>query len=587
MSAFLPSRMVFGACVVLGILMCDLEVAHGDWQLAWSDEFNGSSINTNNWTFDIGNGSGGWGNNELEYYTSRPQNVYVTNGLLHIAAQAESYLGYNYTSAKLKTFGLFSQKYGRFEFYARLPQGQGYWPALWMMPRGAVYGGWAASGEIDVLENKGSTPAKVLGTIHFGGMYPNQSQSSGPSHTFPSGDSVTNFHLYALEWSTNAISWYVDNQLYETQTSWWSSSGPYPAPFDQPFYIIMNLAVGGNFGGHPDGTTVFPGEMQVDYVRVCIWVGVPPPPPVLKLRVAFDDPPGTNITSSDTNGDGANFTMQMMDGSGNLGDYHGVLNSGVAGAVAGNRALDFSSNGANQPGRPGPLTAATNVNLGFGTVSNFVVSLWFKQNAEMAAGANIGPRLFVLGAGTPADSGATNSTGLKFQMANQLYFQLGGVTASASFLQNLPTNTWLFVAAVYDGGSVMIYQGTETNPVSLISTTPVTTNINFGSSDALYVGNRQDRQRSFNGWIDDFRFYSGVGDSNFVESVRLLAVNPSTNPVILNIQTGANGVKLAWPSGVLQSAASVSGPWFDITNATSPFAVTPNETQGFYRVKLQ
>ncbi len=222
-SAFLHSRLVFSSFVVLGVLMCDLEVAHGDWQLVWSDEFSGNTVNTTNWTFDIGNGSGGWGNNELEYYTSRTQNVYVANGLLHIVAQKESYLGYNYTSAKLKTIGLFSQKYGLFEFYAKLPQGQGYWPALWMMPEDSVYGGWAASGEIDVTENKGSNPTNVLGTIHFGGTYPNQAQSYGPSFNFPTGDSVTNFHLYALEWTTNAISWYVDNQLYETQTNWWSS----------------------------------------------------------------------------------------------------------------------------------------------------------------------------------------------------------------------------------------------------------------------------------------------------------------------------------------------------------------------------
>jgi hypothetical protein len=133
----------------------------------------------------------------------------------------------------------------------------------------------------------------------------------------------------------------------------------------------------------------------------------------------------------------------------------------------------------------------------------------------------------------------------------------------------------------------MIYQGTETNPVSLISTTSAATNINFGSSDALYIGNRQDRQRSFDGWIDDFRFYSGVGDSNFVESIRLLAVSPSTNPATLNIQTGTNGIKLTWPSGVLQSATNVFGPWSDISNFISPFTVTPNRAQGFYRVKLQ
>src|SRR5438034_2451702 len=123
----------------------------------------------------------GWGNNELEYYTSRPENVYVTNGLLHIVALQESYNGSSYTSAKLKTRGLFLQKYGRFEFRARLPQGQGYWPALWLMPEDSVYGGWASSGEIDVMENKGSDPTNVLGTLHFGGTYPNQAQSYGPS----------------------------------------------------------------------------------------------------------------------------------------------------------------------------------------------------------------------------------------------------------------------------------------------------------------------------------------------------------------------------------------------------------------------
>lgn len=251
-----------------------LDPARADWQLTWGDDFSGSAVNTNNWTFDIGNNHG-WGNHELEYYTSRPDNAYVSGGMLHIVARKEDYHGKGYTSAKLKTRGLFSQKYGRFEFYARLPAGKGYWPAVWMMPEQAVYGSWAASGEIDVMENRGANPGKVFGTIHFGGMYPHNTRSHSPGFTFPSGDSVVKFHLYALEWTTNTISWYVDNHLYQTQTNWWSSSNPenpgdrnpYPAPFNQPFYIIMNLAVGGDFGGNPDDTSVFPGEMQVKYVR--------------------------------------------------------------------------------------------------------------------------------------------------------------------------------------------------------------------------------------------------------------------------------------------------------------------------------
>lgn len=246
------------------------------YNIVWSDEFNGTSINHSYWGYDIGNGPpAGWGNNELEYYTSNTQNAYVSNGLLHIVALKQSTNGFSYTSARMKSSGLFFKKYGRFEWRAKLPAGQGYWPALWMFPEDSVYGGWAASGEIDVMECKGNAPTNVLGTIHYGGPYPANTQSFGPSYTFPNGDSVTNFHTYAVQWATNSIAWLVDGQIYETQTNWFSSSttntsnkNPYPAPFDQTFFIIMNLAVGGNFGGNPDGTTVFPGDMQVDYVRV-------------------------------------------------------------------------------------------------------------------------------------------------------------------------------------------------------------------------------------------------------------------------------------------------------------------------------
>ena len=271
----LPLRIVSPWCLVVSLLICSLGTARADWQLAWSDEFDGSAINTNNWTFDIGNGFSGWGNHERECYTRRPQNVCVTNGILHIIAQKEFYGGQNYTSAKLKTWGLFSKKYGRFEFRAKFPGGQGYWPALWLMPEHSTYGRWPASGEIDIMENKGNNPTVVRGTIHYTGADGRHLQSAG-GYTFPRNDGVTNFHVYLLEWTTNTISWYVDGQWYETQTRWSTAGGAYPAPFNQPFYIIMNLAVGGNYGGDPDTNTVFPGDMQVDYVRVYDWVSAPP-----------------------------------------------------------------------------------------------------------------------------------------------------------------------------------------------------------------------------------------------------------------------------------------------------------------------
>ncbi|HEX3797760.1 MAG TPA: glycoside hydrolase family 16 protein [Verrucomicrobiae bacterium] len=244
--------------------------------IVWNDEFNGTAVNSHHWTFEMGNGDGGWGNGELEYYTNRPQNVYVTNGILHIVAIKGAFQGFNYTSARMKTEGLYSKKYGRFEFRAKLPTGTGYWPALWLFPEDSVYGGWAASGEIDVMENRGSIPSTVLGTLHYGGPYPNQQQSQNNGYVF-ANNSVTNWHTYDLDWTNNAIKWSVDGVAYETQTSWYSASNPanqsvhnaYPAPFDQPFYIIMNLAIaGGSFESPPTAATVFPQDMQVDYVRV-------------------------------------------------------------------------------------------------------------------------------------------------------------------------------------------------------------------------------------------------------------------------------------------------------------------------------
>jgi hypothetical protein len=339
----------------------------------------------------------------------------------------------------------------------------------------------------------------------------------------------------------------------------------------------MNLAVGGDFGGNPDAKTVFPGVMQVDYVRVYAGSAPPPPPPVLKLRIPFNDARGNTTTASDSNG--VAVTLQMLNGAGAAADYHGATNSGAGNPASGNRALDFSSDGANQPGNPGPLAAVTNVSLGFGLLTNFVASLWFKQNAMMPTNGNVGPRLLVLGNGVPADTGAANSMGVKFQTANELYFQLGGATVSASFTNYLPTNVWIFIAAVYDGANLSFYEGTETNPVSLIAVGSATA-MNFGTNGALFVGNRQDRTRSFDGWIDDFRLYAGIGDLNFVDSVRQLALVPAA----LSFQDGSNGLTFSWSNGSLQTATNLSGPWSNVSNAVPPFVVMPAQPQQFYRL---
>src|ERR1041385_2518455 len=249
-----------------------LNSAHAAWQLVWSDEFTNAAIDTSKWKFETGNNNG-WGNSEREYYTSRATNAFVSGGVLHIAAQQEAMGGFPYTSARMKTQGLFSPEYGRFEFRAKLPQGLGFWPALWMMGTNIASVGWPACGEIDVMESRGSWSNQVQGTIHYSDAS-NNHLSQTRTYTLPTpSDSVTNFHIYAIEWSTNSIKWIVDTTTVQTWTSWSSSTGPYPAPYNQPFFIIMNLAIGGNYLGNPSDAainsgTAFPGEMQVDYVRV-------------------------------------------------------------------------------------------------------------------------------------------------------------------------------------------------------------------------------------------------------------------------------------------------------------------------------
>ena len=242
--------------------------------MSWQDEFDGTSVESARWAFDIGTGTQygltGWGNNELQYYTNRSQNASVSNGTLKITALKENYGGQSYTSARLKTQGLFSQAGGRFEIRAALPTGQGFWPAIWMMPASDTYGGWAASGEIDIMEARGQQPDRVNGAIHYGGTWPSNTWSES-TRVLPAGQTISSFHTYALEWdtaATPAIRWYVDDVLYATKTLWWSSGAAYPAPFDKPFYMLLNLAVGGNYVGSPNGSTPFPSTMQVDYVRV-------------------------------------------------------------------------------------------------------------------------------------------------------------------------------------------------------------------------------------------------------------------------------------------------------------------------------
>jgi beta-glucanase (GH16 family) len=239
-------------------------------ELVWSDEFDGSALDTDRWEFQLGNGTSfglpaGWGNNELQYY--QRENASVADGFLTITARQESVSGYNYTSARLRTLGKGDFTFGRMEMRARMPIGKGLWQAFWMLPSDSLYGGWAASGEIDIVEYLGDEPDHVLGTIHYGSPWPNNA-FTGSDFRLGEGSFHDDFHVFAIEWEPGEIRWYVDDVHYASQTEWFSSGGPYPAPFDADFHILLNLAVGGNLPGSPDSTTTFPQEFVVDYVRV-------------------------------------------------------------------------------------------------------------------------------------------------------------------------------------------------------------------------------------------------------------------------------------------------------------------------------
>ncbi len=237
--------------------------------LVMQDEFDTDGApDSSIWGYDIGNGEGtaagpGWGNNELEYYTDRTENVTVQNGVLIISAKKESFEGSNYTSARILTKGKFEQTYGRFEARIRLPYGQGMWPAFWLLGDESNAASWPDIGEIDIMEYRGQNPTTVLGTVHGPGYSGGLSISK--SYTLKNDRFDTGFHVFGIEWGPDYINYYVDDVLYNQITP---ADVPGEWVFDHPFYIIINLAVGGDFVGPPNNETVFPQTMLVDYVRV-------------------------------------------------------------------------------------------------------------------------------------------------------------------------------------------------------------------------------------------------------------------------------------------------------------------------------
>ncbi|MBT6164152.1 MAG: glycoside hydrolase family 16 protein [Crocinitomicaceae bacterium] len=229
--------------------------------LVWSDEFDGTTVNLQNWTYDLG--SNGWGNNEWQNYTNSSSNSSVSNGALTITARQE---GSSYSSARLKTQGLQDFQFGRIDIRAKLPEGQGIWPAIWMLGINISDGGWPQCGEIDIMEMVGHEASTAHGTAHWGSEW-NFHQYSGSSITLPNGEHFSEeFHLFSVDWQEDQITWYMDNQEFYSIGANQMNGQPYP--FNASFFFIMNVAVGGDWPGYPDATTTFPQEMIVDCVRV-------------------------------------------------------------------------------------------------------------------------------------------------------------------------------------------------------------------------------------------------------------------------------------------------------------------------------
>jgi beta-glucanase (GH16 family) len=249
-------QLIMKKSLLLSVFLLAYCISNAQWVLVWSDEFDSSTLDNSKWNFEIG--GNGWGNNEAQYYTNSATNFNITGGEATITARAEQ-LGTNaYTSSKISTKGLFDVKFGKIEARIQCPMGKGIWPAFWMLGTNIDQVSWPACGEIDIIEHI-NNDTKINGTAHWDNV----------GHVYLGGISTldaTQFHVYSVEWTSASIKWYADGNLYYQLNINNGVNGT--NEFQLPFYLILNLAVGGDWPGYPDATTVFPAEMKIDYVRV-------------------------------------------------------------------------------------------------------------------------------------------------------------------------------------------------------------------------------------------------------------------------------------------------------------------------------
>ncbi|MFK8165756.1 MAG: glycoside hydrolase family 16 protein [Lewinella sp.] len=258
---------LFLLSLVTALASCNRKIKGKDIDLIWADEFSGHEPpNSTKWAYDIGTSNSGWGNNELQYYTSRPENVRLLNGKLIIEAHKEAYEGSEYTSARVVTRGKATWTHKRIAIRAKLPSGRGTWPAIWMLGDNIKDAGWPLCGEIDIMEHVGYVPDSVYGTVHtkaFNHMIGTQDGGSTSAK-----DLETNFHVYSIDWYEDRIEFKLDGNTYHTFRKR-ADATVEEWPFDQPHYLLLNLAVGGNWGGKEGvDTNIWPQRMEVDWVRV-------------------------------------------------------------------------------------------------------------------------------------------------------------------------------------------------------------------------------------------------------------------------------------------------------------------------------
>jgi len=583
-----------GALLVACVLTFCIQATYGATNLVWNDEFDGTSVDLTKWKFDFGNSStiagDGWGNGERQFYTGRTNNAYVSGGLLHIIAQKETLGGLPYTSARLTTEARFVRPYGRIEFRAKLPQGLGFWPALWLLATNypSLPTHWPACGEIDVMENKGSIPNQVLGTLHYDtsqGTY----TSSSTTSTFPSGDGVTNFHTYVLQWATNSFRWSIDgNAPYKTKSSWTSSTGPYPAPFNKPFYIIMNLAVGGQFLGSPsdatiDASTTFPGEILIDYVRV--YDDTPPRPVVLSILPNDGCPAGGMAVTIN----GSNFLSgaAVTIGGASAGSVS-IVNSNTITAIT-----PVNSAGAKNVVVTNPDTTSGTLSNGFTYASapvfaglNSVTAGIEGATLTWSAATGLPPLVYEVYQGTQS-------------LEEVLLFTTNSLSAFVPLYpgSNSPI-TYFFVVEVVDGC------GINDNNVNEFTVEPLLDPAKDQDGDGMFNGFEQQYGLNPFDVADAATDADGDGLSNLQESQ--IATDPTdrTSPFrVIAITREDDDIRITWADAagrtdVVEAASGVGGTFTNIspeiiisgagvgaTNYLDTGAVT-NTLQKFYRIRL-